>query len=93
VRHRSNILDLQHLDPEALNGANGRLATGTWTLDADLGLFEAVCHRLTAGILSDELSGLGGAFARSAETHLARAGPTNDVANVITDGNDRVVEG
>jgi hypothetical protein len=93
VRHRGHVLDGVHFDTEGLHGTHGGLTTGTGATKTDFSLTETMSHRLTAGILRDDLGGVGGAFAGTAESHLAGGGPADHATGAIRDGDDGVVEG
>jgi hypothetical protein len=51
-----------------------------------------VSHGLAAGVLCDELSRVGCAFARALEAALAGAGPADDGAAEVGDADNGVVE-
>ena len=89
-RHIGDGGDLQ---TDGLHRTHGGLTTRTWALHADFDLLEAVTHRLAAGILADDLTGVGGALAATLEVELAGGGPADDVTLEVGDAHHRVVEG
>ena len=92
MRHRSDILDGTDFQANGLKGADGGFTAGSRTLHADFHFFHAVGHRLPGGILRHLLGGLSRAFARAFETHTTGAGPADQVALGVGDGDLRVVE-
>ena len=53
---------------------------------------KTVSHGLAASVLSNNLSGVCGAFAGAAEAHLTSGGPTDHVSDAICDGHHGVIE-
>src|SRR6185436_5379990 len=93
VRDRGHVPDRSHLEPHRLQRADGRLAAGAGALDADFHRLEAELHRLPRRVLGGGLGGERRALAGALEAHAARAGPGNDVAGLVGQGDDGVVEG
>ena len=92
VRNRRHVADGKDFQTKTLDGTHGGLTAGAWTLDADIDFLETVSHGLAAGVLRNHLSGVGGAFPRTLEAHLAGAGPTNGIAIRIRHADEGVVE-
>ena len=63
MRHRGDVADHGDFQPDGLERANGRLASGTRAFDAHFDFLEAMAHRLTAGILGCHLRRVRGALA------------------------------
>src|SRR5712691_12020262 len=93
VRDRSHVLDGLDLDARGLQGADGRLAAGARTLDADVQRTQARVLGHGGGGGGGLLGGEGRALARSLEPERARARPRHHVAFHVGDGHVRVVEG
>src|SRR5712691_3702150 len=93
VRDRSHVLDGLDLDARGLQGADGRLAAGARTLDADVQRTQARVLGHGGGGGGGLLGGEGRALARSLEPERARARPGHHVAFHVRDGHVRVVEG
>ena len=92
VRDGGDIADDADLQADGLDGADGRFTTCAGTLDADFDFLQTVAHGLAAGILRDHLGGVGGAFAGALEADFASAGPADDGAVLVRDGDDRVIK-
>ena len=74
MRDRSHIFDGGHFDTEGLNGTHSGLTAGARTTKANFSFTETMAHCLTAGILSNDLSGVCSAFTGTTEAHLAAGG-------------------
>src|SRR2546428_3952934 len=92
VRDRSHVLDGLDLDARGLQGADGRLAAGARTLDADVQRTQARVLGHGGGGGGGLLGGEGRALARSLEPERARARPGHHVAFHVRDGHVRVVK-
>jgi len=64
--------------PIAWRARIGGVATEAGTGDADDDILETVRHGVAGGVLGDDLGGVGGGLARTAEVALAGAGPGDD---------------
>src|SRR3989449_11267020 len=92
VGGRGDVADEADLEADGLERADGRFAPGARALDADLNLFHAVGHGLAGGILRHLLGGEGRALARAFEANATGAGPSEQVAVRVGDGDLGVVE-
>ena len=92
VRHGRDVADYGDFEADGLHGADGGFAAGAGALDADFDFSETVAHGLSAGILRDHLSGVGGALARAFEAAFSSARPSDDGAFLVGDADDGVVE-
>src|SRR5579862_3219492 len=92
VRNGRHVLDIPHFQSGSGEGANGRFASGTWSLDPH---FHAA-HAMITGSIGHAhcglLSGKGGAFARPLEAQRTSAGPADHPAIGICYGNVGVIE-
>ncbi len=93
MRDGSDVLDGGHFDTEGLNGTHSGLTAGARTTKANFSFTETMAHRLTAGILSNDLSGVCGTFTGTTETHLASSGPADHTTCAVSDRDDGVVKG
>ena len=73
VWHWRNVYDAANLEAQALEGTNGRIPSHAGTLHLDDYLLHAMRHGHATGILSYDLSRIGGRLARSAKIALSRA--------------------
>src|SRR5581483_4596611 len=92
VRHRRDVADDGDVESNRLHRADGGFTTGAGTFDADFNFFQAVSHRLAAGILRNHLCSVSGAFARTFETDFAGARPADHRAILVGNGDDGVIE-
>src|SRR4051794_9994015 len=92
VGHRRDVLDAGDLDAGVLDRADRRLAARAGALDHDVDLADAVLHGATGALLGGHLGGEGRALARALEPDVAGRGPGEDVAVLVADRDDRVVE-
>ena len=65
MRDGRNVLDHRDLEASGLKGTQRGLAPGPRSLDVNTDHLHAVVHRLTSGVLSDELGGEGVVLATS----------------------------
>src|SRR5256884_229310 len=93
VRDRRHVADRGDLEPHGLERADGGLPAGPGPTHEDLDLLEPVLHRLARGDLRGRLRGEGCALAGAPEAGAPGAGPGDDVAHPVGEGDDRVVEG
>ena len=93
VRQRSDIRDLFHDDARGVDGTDSGLTALSRTFDVNLhsAQTEVVSH--FRAILGHHLGGVGSVFLGTSVSHLARGGPGNDLAVVVGEGDDDVVEG
>ena len=87
-----HVFDRADFQADGLQRADGGFTAGAGTFDADFDFLHAVRHRLAGGVLRDLLRGVGRALARAFETDAAGAGPADQVALHVGDGDLRVVE-
>src|SRR5215207_102955 len=80
------------LDAGALERADGGLAPGAGTLHLHVDLADAVLHRAASRLLGGHLGGEGRALLGALEADVAGRGPGEDVALLVGDGDDGVVE-
>ena len=71
--HWRNVYDAADLEAKALEGTNGRIPSHAGTLHLDDYLLHSVGHGHSTGILSYDLSRIGGRLARSAKIAFSRA--------------------
>ena len=93
VRDRGHVDDRRNLEADCLEGADSGVAAEAGTAELDDDVLEAVRHGVAGGVLSDDLRGVSGGFAGTAEVALAGAGPSDDLTLGVGDRDDRVVEG
>ena len=93
VRDRGDVLDGADFQTNRLQGADGGFPAGTRAFDADFHFFHAMSHRLAGSVLRDHLRGVSRALAGAFETHTTGAGPADEVALSVRDGDLGVVEG
>ena len=86
-----DVSDDGDFDAEGLHSTYSGLTARAGATEADFGLAEAVAHGLAAGVLGDDLGGVGGAFAGAAKAHLAGAGPADHITGAVGDGDDRLL--
>src|SRR5262249_27230012 len=77
----------------SLQSADRRLAAGSRPADPDFDAAYAMVARHVGGVHGRLLRGKRRAFARSPEPERARTLPGENVARLVRDGHDRVVEG
>src|SRR5262249_30145746 len=87
-----DVADGADLEPDRLQRADGRLAPGAGTPHEDLDRLEAALHRFAGGDLRGRLGRERRALARALEPRAARTRPGHDVARLVGEGHDRVVE-
>src|SRR5689334_21685261 len=92
VRDRGHVLDAGDLDACVLDRADGGLTAGAGALDHDVDLADAVLHGAAGALLGRHLGGERGALARPLEPDVAGRGPGEDVAVLVGDRDDGVVE-
>src|SRR5438105_8550824 len=92
VGDRRHVVDRADLQSHRLERPDGRLAPRARSLHEHLDLLEAVLHGLARGDFCRRLGGERRALARALETDAARAGPGHDVARLVGEGDDGVVE-
>src|SRR5665811_1281429 len=87
-----DVLDERHLEAVGLQGADRGLATGPGALDEDVDLANAVLRGGLGGLLRGELRSEGRGLAAALVAHVARRRPRQDIALLVGDRHDRVVE-
>src|SRR6266508_154594 len=92
VRNGRDVADRADLEPDRLQRADGRFAARSRSAHEDLDLLEAELHRLAGGDLGRRLGRERRALARALEARAARARPRDDVAHLVGESHDRVVE-
>ena len=92
VRQRSDVDDLHHLDACAMDRAHGRLAACSRTLHINLHLAQAHVVGDLGAIGGRRLCGVRSILLRTTEAHLAGRRPADDIAHLVGDGDDYVVE-
>ena len=92
MRQRRNVDDLHHLDTGAVDRAHGRLATCTRTLHINLHLAQAHVVSDLGAIRRSGLCCIRSILLRTTEAHLAGRRPADDIAHLVGDGDDYVVE-
>src|SRR5690606_11876538 len=92
VGHGGHVLDAGDLDAGVLERADGGLSARAGALHHHVHLADAVLHGPSRALLGRHLGGVGGGLARALEAHVAGRGPGEDVALLVGDGHDRVVE-
>jgi len=92
VWDRCHIGDRCDADTQCTQGTNRRLATGTWALDFDVQVFDALFLRSAASHFRSDLSGERCRLARTLEALATRRCPRQGVALAIGDRDDGVVE-
>src|SRR3954451_301400 len=80
------------LETGRLERADGLLATGSRALHVDLDLAHAVLHRAAGGAVGSERGRVRRALPRALEAGHAGRAPRHDVAGLVRDRDDRVVE-
>src|SRR5262249_49162239 len=93
VRNRRGVLDGANFDTGGRQGSDSRFATGARTGNPDFDDAEAAIPRLPCRGEARLLGGEGGTFSGAAETEGAGARPGKDIADLIGNSDDGVVEG
>src|ERR671934_849790 len=89
---RRHVLHAEDLEPRRLERADRRLAPGARALDEDLDLLEPVLHALAGARVGGHLGGERRRLARALEARRAGRLPGDDVAVLVRERHDRVVE-
>src|SRR4051794_11849531 len=92
VRHRRDVLDAGDLDAHVLDRTDRGLAARTRTLHHDVDLADTVLHGATGALLGGHLRRERRGLAGALEPDVAGGGPGDDVALLVRDRHDRVVE-
>lgn len=92
MRNRRHILDQNYIESCGLQGTQGRLSTGTRTLDIDFNILHPVLHGLFGCIFGCKLGCKGRAFSGTLKTLHPCTGPRNHVACGVGNSNDSVIE-
>src|SRR5215469_6802939 len=93
MRNRGYVLDSADFDPGSLQSADRRLAAGSRSADPDFDAAHTVVARHVGGVHRRLLRSKRRAFSRTAEPERARTLPGENIAGLVRDGHDRVVEG
>src|ERR1019366_5209330 len=92
VRYRRDVLDPGDLDAGARKRPDGGLTPRAWSPDQHVDAPHAVLHGPAGALLGGHLGGEGGGLARALEADIAGRRPGDDVALLVADRDDRVVE-
>src|SRR5262249_30673730 len=92
VRDRRDVTDSGDLQPDRLQRADGGLATGPRPAHEHLDLLQPELHGLAGGDLGRRLGREGSRLAGALEAGAAGTGPRHDVAALVGERHDRVVE-
>ena len=92
MRQWSFIDNLGNLDAGTVDGADSTLATLTRTLHIDLNLTQSHVESNLGAIGGCRLCCIRSVLLRTAETHLTCRRPADNLADLVGDGNDNVVE-
>lgn len=90
---RRRVADQIDLEAYGLKRADCRLSTGAGPFDDDIDLLEAVILGGLCRLGGRHLGGIGRRFAGTLEADVAAGGPGDEVTLLVTDADDRVVEG
>src|SRR5215204_81926 len=93
VRLARYVLYGEHLYAHGLEGAGGHVPTRAVTLDLDVHTPHALVHGLVGDALGRHLGSERRALAAPFETQGSRRFPGDDIALLVADGDDGVVEG
>jgi len=92
VRQRSDIDDLHYLDAGAVDRTHGRLSALTRPLYINLNLTQTHVVSNLGAVGSSRLCSIGSVLLRTAEAHLTGRRPADDLAHLVGDRHDNVVE-
>ena len=92
MRDWGDVFDAGDFDAGVLDGTDGGLSTRPWALHLDVDFANAVLHGSPSRSLSSLLGGIRGGLARTLEANVAAGCPAEDVALLVADGDDGVVE-
>src|SRR5690606_226007 len=84
--------DPRHLDARVLQRPDGRLTAGPGALHDHVDLAHAVLHGAAGALLGGHLGRVRGGLAGPLEADVPGRGPGDDVAGLVGDRDDRVVE-
>jgi len=90
--NRRYILDQNHIESRSLKRPQGSLSTSTWTLHVHLNISHPVFHGLLCRILCCKLGCKRRALPGALKTLNPSAGPRDDIATRVRNGDDGVVE-
>jgi hypothetical protein len=93
VWDRGHIPDQANREPVHLQSPDRCFSTHTRPFHPHLRRFHSLLHRLSESILSSKLCREGSALPRTLETLSSSTRRSDDIAVIVGDGNDRVVEG
>ena len=93
MRYRSDVFDSGDFDTGRCKGPDGGLAPRARSAHEDVDLAYPVLHRPASGLLGCQLGCEGGGLAGALEADVAGRRPREDIALLVGDGDDRVVEG
>src|SRR5262245_15363909 len=93
VRNRGDVPDRRDLQPDRLQRSDGSLAARPRPPDVDFHLLQPELHRLARRVLRRRLGRERRALSRALEPGASRARPGHDVAHLVGERDDRVVEG
>src|SRR5919106_441814 len=89
---RGDVLDAGDLEPGGLQAADRGLTARARALDEDLDLLHALLDALAGGRVGGDLGGEGSRLAGALEAGAAGGLPCDDVALMVGERDDRVVE-
>ena len=92
MRNRSSVLDVAHFYAGRCQSADGGFATGTGAADAHFDAAHTMIARHAGGVLRRLLRGKRSAFTRSAKTQRTGTLPGQNIARLIGDGHNGVIE-
>ena len=92
MRNGGNVTDNGEFETNGLKSAHGRFATRARSFDQHFHFFKTVTHGLAGGVLCHHLRSVSCALTRAFESDFPGAGPSDDVALHVGNGDDRVVK-
>src|ERR1700690_1725480 len=92
MRNRRGVLDVAHFDAGRGQGTDRGLASGAGAADPYFHAAHAMIARHAGGVGRSLLGGKRGPLARSAEAQRTRAFPGQDIARLVGNGHNGVVE-
>jgi len=93
MRHRSNIIYTAYFKTGIDKSSQGGLTSGSRTLDLDFNLSHTLIGSFLGGIGNRVLGCKRGAFPRSLEPEDTGTAPGDDIALLIGNGYDGIIEG
>jgi len=93
VRQRGDIRDLLHDDARGVDGTDSRLTALSGTFNVNLHSAQTEVVGNLGAVLGHHLGRVGGVLLGTSVTHLTSGRPRDNLAVVVGEGNDHVVEG